>query len=76
MFIRSVQFPEDSGALAHPIRPDSYHRIDNFFTATVYCKGAEVVRMYEKILGKESQSVYMNFFYCFYVYSLFIFYSV
>jgi aminopeptidase N len=39
------QFPEDDGPLAHPVRPDSYIEINNFYTATVYEKGAEVVRM-------------------------------
>ena len=43
--LRSAQFPEDSGPLAHPIRPDSYREISNFYTATVYNKGAEVIRM-------------------------------
>jgi aminopeptidase N len=43
--LRSAQFPEDSGPLAHPIRPDSYQEISNFYTATVYNKGAEVIRM-------------------------------
>ncbi len=43
--LRGVQFPEDSGPLAHPIRPDSYREITNFYTATVYNKGAEVIRM-------------------------------
>ncbi|MDG6080050.1 aminopeptidase N [Erythrobacter litoralis] len=43
--LRGVQFPEDSGPLAHPIRPDSYREISNFYTSTVYNKGAEVIRM-------------------------------
>ena len=43
--LRGAQFPEDSGPLAHPIRPDSYREISNFYTATVYNKGAEVIRM-------------------------------
>ncbi len=43
--LRSVQFPEDSGPLAHPIRPDSFREISNFYTSTVYNKGAEVIRM-------------------------------
>jgi aminopeptidase N len=43
--LRAAQFPEDSGPLAHPIRPDSYQEISNFYTATVYNKGAEVIRM-------------------------------
>ena len=43
--LRAAQFPEDAGPLAHPIRPDSYREISNFYTATVYNKGAEVIRM-------------------------------
>ena len=43
--LRSAQFPEDSGPLAHPIRPDAYQEISNFYTATIYNKGAEVIRM-------------------------------
>jgi aminopeptidase N len=49
--LRSGQFPEDAGPLAHPVRPDSYMAIDNFYTATVYQKGAEVVRMLHTLLG-------------------------
>ena len=51
--LRRVQFPEDKGALAHPVQPKAYQEIDNFYTATVYEKGAEIVRMYEVILGRE-----------------------
>ena len=51
--LRSVQFAEDGGPLAHPVRPDSYMEINNFYTATVYEKGAEVVRMMATILGRE-----------------------
>ncbi|MEM7569901.1 MAG: aminopeptidase N [Pseudomonadota bacterium] len=51
--LRAGQFPEDAGPMAHPIRPDSYMEINNFYTATVYNKGAEVVRMYEALLGKD-----------------------
>ncbi len=43
--LRQLQFPEDAGPMAHPVRPDAYQAIDNFYTATVYEKGAEVVRM-------------------------------
>lgn len=46
------QFPEDAGSMAHPVRPDSYQQIDNFYTATVYNKGAEVIRMQHTLLGK------------------------
>jgi aminopeptidase N len=51
--LRAVQFPEDDGPLAHPVRPDSYIRIDNFYTPTVYNKGAELVRMIHTLIGKE-----------------------
>lgn len=51
--LRAAQFPEDAGPLAHPVRPEKYMAIDNFYTATVYEKGAEVIRMQEKILGRE-----------------------
>ncbi|WP_395613600.1 aminopeptidase N [Allosphingosinicella sp.] len=51
--LRAAQFPEDAGPLAHPIRPDSYIEISNFYTATVYNKGAEVIRMLHTILGPE-----------------------
>ncbi len=52
--LRTLQFPEDAGPLAHPVRPDSYAEINNYYTATVYDKGAEVVRMYERLLGRET----------------------
>ena len=51
--LRQLQFPEDSGPMAHPVRPDSYMAIDNFYTATVYEKGAEVVRMMHTLVGAE-----------------------
>ncbi|WP_309623554.1 aminopeptidase N [Novosphingobium sp.] len=51
--LRAAQFPEDSGPLAHPIRPDSYQEISNFYTATVYNKGAEVIRMMRTLVGPE-----------------------
>jgi aminopeptidase N len=47
------QFPEDAGPMAHPIRPERYIEINNFYTATVYEKGAQVVRMYETLLGRD-----------------------
>jgi aminopeptidase N len=50
--LRSAQFPEDAGPMAHPIRPDSYQEIGNFYTATVYEKGAEVIRMQQTLLGE------------------------
>ncbi|MCX7115233.1 MAG: aminopeptidase N [Gammaproteobacteria bacterium] len=49
--LRQVQFPEDAGPLAHPVRPDSYEEINNFYTATIYDKGSEVIRMQHTILG-------------------------
>ncbi|MGQ7830244.1 aminopeptidase N [Altererythrobacter sp. Z27] len=51
--LRAAQFPEDSGPLAHPIRPDSYREISNFYTATVYNKGAEVIRMMRSLCGPD-----------------------
>jgi aminopeptidase N len=51
--LRARQFPEDEGPMAHPIRPDSYISMDNFYTATVYEKGAEVIRMYATLLGDD-----------------------
>src|SRR5262245_1837844 len=51
--LRAIQFPEDDGPLAHPVRPDSYIRIDNFYTPTVYNKGAELVRMIHTLIGRE-----------------------
>jgi aminopeptidase N len=50
--LRARQFPEDEGPMAHPIRPESYISMDNFYTATVYEKGAEVIRMYRTLLGE------------------------
>ena len=52
MTLRSAQFPEDGGPLAHPPRPDQYREINNFYTATVYEKGAEIVRMLATLLGE------------------------
>jgi aminopeptidase N len=51
--LRERQFPEDAGPMAHPVRPESYVEINNFYTATVYEKGAEVVRMYQTLLGRD-----------------------
>ncbi len=51
--LRASQFPEDAGPMAHSIRPDSYVSVSNFYTPTVYKKGAEVIRMMEKIVGKD-----------------------
>ena len=52
-YLRTAQFAEDGGPLAHPVRPDSYMEINNFYTATVYNKGAEVIRMMHTLLGPE-----------------------
>jgi len=52
--LRAAQFPEDGGPMAHPVRPDSYVEINNFYTLTIYEKGAEVVRMYQTLLGREA----------------------
>ncbi|WP_081774139.1 aminopeptidase N [Sphingomonas sp. URHD0057] len=51
--LRAAQFPEDAGPLAHAVRPDSYIEIGNFYTATVYNKGAEVIRMMATVLGRD-----------------------
>ena len=51
--LRAAQFPEDAGPLAHPVRPDSYIEISNFYTATVYNKGAELIRMFHTVLGPD-----------------------
>ncbi|GJM07639.1 MAG: aminopeptidase N [marine bacterium B5-7] len=52
--LRSRQFPEDGGPMSHPIRPDAYIEMNNFYTATVYNKGAEVIRMQYHLLGEET----------------------
>jgi aminopeptidase N len=51
--LRTAQFPEDAGPMAHPVRPDQYLEINNFYTVTVYEKGAEVVRMMQTLVGRE-----------------------
>jgi aminopeptidase N len=50
-YLRREQFPEDAGPMAHPVRPDEYQEINNFYTATVYEKGAELIRMQHTLLG-------------------------
>ena len=52
--LRLAQFSEDAGPMAHPIRPESYRSIDNFYTMTVYEKGAEVIRMLQTLLGRDA----------------------
>jgi aminopeptidase N len=51
--LRQAQFPEDAGPMSHPVRPDSFVEINNFYTVTVYEKGAEVVRMYQTLVGRD-----------------------
>jgi len=51
--LRTAQFPEDAGPMAHPVRPDQYLEINNFYTVTVYEKGSEVVRMMQTLVGRE-----------------------
>ncbi|MCX5863473.1 MAG: aminopeptidase N [Deltaproteobacteria bacterium] len=51
--LRNVQFPEDNGPMAHPVRPDSFMEINNFYTVTIYEKGAEIIRMLHTLLGAE-----------------------
>ena len=51
--LRTAQFPEDAGPMAHPVRPDQYLEISNFYTVTIYEKGAEVVRMMQTLVGRE-----------------------
>ena len=51
--LRTAQFPEDAGPMAHPVRPDSYIEINNFYTVTIYEKGAEVVRMMQTLVNKD-----------------------
>ncbi len=50
--LRLAQFPEDAGPLAHPVRPELYHEINNFYTSTVYEKGAEIIRMLRTLIGE------------------------
>jgi len=61
--LRARQFAEDSGPLAHPVRPDSYVKIDNFYTATVYEKGAELIRMLKALIGPDSFARGMNLYF-------------
>ncbi|MFP1631558.1 aminopeptidase N [Zhengella sp. ZM62] len=61
--LKSHQFPEDAGPLAHPVRPRAYREINNFYTATVYEKGSEVVRMIRTILGAEAFRAGMDLYF-------------
>ena len=61
--LRARQFSEDAGPLAHPVRPNSYIKIDNFYTATIYEKGAEVIRMLKTVIGAESFRAGMDLYF-------------
>ena len=61
--LRVSQFPEDMGPLAHPVRPDSYIEINNFYTSTIYNKGAEVIRMMQTILGEKTFRLAMDLYF-------------
>jgi len=61
--LKALQFPEDQGPLAHPVRPESYIEINNFYTPTVYEKGAELVRMIETVLGREKFRAGMDLYF-------------
>ena len=61
--LRGAQFPEDNGPMAHPIRPDSYQEINNFYTATVYEKGAEVIRMIHTLIGEQAFRAGMDLYF-------------
>ena len=61
--LRAAQFIEDAGPLAHPVRPESYKEINNFYTSTVYEKGAEVVRMVQTLLGKDKFRAGMDLYF-------------
>ena len=61
--LKTRQFAEDSGPMAHPVRPESYIAMDNFYTATVYEKGAEVIRMIHTILGEEGFQKVMTLYF-------------
>ncbi len=61
--LRARQFAEDQGPLAHPVRPSSYLKIDNFYTATIYEKGAEVIRMLKTLIGAEAFRAGMDLYF-------------
>jgi aminopeptidase N len=61
--LRAAQFVEDAGPLAHPVRPQTYREINNFYTATVYEKGAELVRMVQVLIGKEKFRAGMDLYF-------------
>ncbi|OWU77950.1 aminopeptidase N [Marinibacterium profundimaris] len=61
--LRARQFPEDSGPLAHPVRPDHYQEINNFYTATVYEKGAEVIGMLKTLVGDDAYKAALDLYF-------------
>jgi aminopeptidase N len=61
--LRARQFSEDAGPLAHPVRPSSYMKIDNFYTATIYEKGAEIIRMLKRLIGEEAFRAGMDLYF-------------
>ena len=61
--LRAVQFAEDASPFAHPVRPHTYYEINNFYTATVYDKGAEVIRMLKTLLGEDDFATGMNLYF-------------
>jgi aminopeptidase N len=61
--LRAAQFPEDAGPLAHNVRPEIYHEINNFYTATVYQKGAEIIRMLKLLIGAEAFRAGMDLYF-------------
>ena len=61
--LRASQFPEDAGPLAHNVRPDTYREINNFYTATIYEKGAEVIRMLKVLIGDDAFRAGMDLFF-------------
>ena len=61
--LRTAQFPEDAGPMAHPVRPDSYVEINNFYTVTIYEKGAEVVRMMQTLVGRAGFAAGMTLYF-------------
>ncbi len=61
--LRAAQFIEDAGPLAHPVRPDTYKEINNFYTSTVYEKGSEVVRMVQTLIGREKFRAGMDLYF-------------
>ena len=61
--LRTVQFAEDAGPMAHPVRPDSYMEINNFYTVTIYEKGAEIVRMMQTLVGREGFAMGMKLYF-------------